>query len=452
MQLQFFGAVGTVTGSKTLLEHEGRRVLVDCGLFQGVKQLRLRNWEALPVRASSIDAVVLTHAHVDHCGFLPRLVKLGFQGRIHATRATHELCELLLPDCAHLFEEEAEYANRHGFSRHSPALPLFTQEDALNALERFTPCDFDAEFEPAPGLRARMRPAGHLLGAASVRIEAGGRSVLFSGDLGRADDLVMPPPSPPMQCDAVVIESTYGDRLHPGGDVMEALAETIRRTAARGGIVLIPAFAVGRSQALLHAIQVLKGEHRIPDLPVFLNSPMAAGATQLYLKWRALHRLDEAACARIEAGTTIVQTLEESKRLNALKWPSIIVSASGMATGGRVVHHLKAYADDPRNTIVLAGFQAPGTRGAALAAGATSIKIHGEYVPVRAQVVQLDGLSAHADRDGLLAWLRAMPSAPRRVFVNHGEALAADVLRLAVEETLRWPALVPESSRSYEID
>jgi metallo-beta-lactamase family protein len=451
MRIQFLGGTGTVTGSKYLLEHAGGRLLVDCGLFQGVKQLRLRNWDSLPLPAADIDAVVLTHAHIDHSGFLPRLLKLGFRGRVHATGATRDLCELLLPDSARLMEEEADYANRHGFSRHSPALPLFEETDALRALERFSVHAFDEDFEPVPGFGARFSRAGHIMGAASVRIEGGGSSVLFSGDLGRSDDAVMHPPAPPPRSDRVVIESTYGDRLHAKVDAATELATVINRTAARGGLVLIPSFAVARAQTLLHLIAGLKAEHRIPDLPVFLNSPMAADVTRLYQRWNGEHRLDAEQCARMCGVAKIVNSVEESKRLNGLRWPSVVISASGMATGGRVVHHLKAYAPDARNTILLVGFQAAGTRGAALAAGASAVKIHGAYVPVRAEVVRLDALSAHADRDGLLGWLGAMPGAPRRVFVTHGEPVAADALRLAIEERFGWDVLVPEDRQVAEL-
>ena len=364
---------------------------------------------------------------------------------------TRDLCALLLPDSARLMEEEAEYANRHGFSRHKPALPLFEEADALRALDLFTVRAFGDDFEPVSGFGARFSRAGHILGAASVRVEAAGRSVLFSGDLGRADDEVMQPPAPPPASDWVVVESTYGDRLHGRVDAAHELAGVIKRTAARGGIVLIPSFAVARAQTLLHLIARLKAEDRIPDLPVYLNSPMAVDVTRLYRRWQHEHRLDEAQCARMCSVARIVNTVEESKRLNTLRFPSVIVSASGMASGGRVVHHLKAYAPDPRNTIVLAGFQAAGTRGAALAAGAQEIKIHGAYVPVRAEVVQLEALSAHADRDGLLAWLGALPTAPRQVFVTHGEPVAADALRLAIEEQHGWNVTVPEDRQVADL-
>ncbi|MBO9512690.1 MAG: MBL fold metallo-hydrolase [Variovorax sp.] len=450
MRIQFLGGTDTVTGSKYLLEHEGRRLLVDCGLFQGLKQLRLRNWEPLPIEASAIDAVLLTHAHLDHSGLVPRLIRLGFKGPVHATQATRDLCELLLPDAGHLQEEEADYANRHGHSRHRPALPLYTEDEARAALERFQVLDFDKTHAPWPGWTWRLHRAGHILGAASLHIGWQGGSILFSGDLGRRDDLVMRPPERPEPADYVVIESTYGDRRHPDTDTLSAIAEVIDRTAARGGIVVVPAFAVGRAQTLLHCIQLLKAQRRIPDLPVYLNSPMAADATQILRRHADQHRLDARQCAALSREVKFVNTVEESKRLNALSFPSIIVSASGMATGGRVLHHLKAYAPDPRCTILFAGFQAAGTRGAAMLAGASEIKIHGTYVPVRAEVVGLGMLSAHADREQLLAWLEGLP-APKRVFVTHGEPVAADALRLGIEERFGWHAGVPDYLQSVAL-
>jgi metallo-beta-lactamase family protein len=451
MRLTFLGGSGTVTGSKALLEHDFRRVLIDCGLFQGLKQLRLHNWDPLPVEPAGIDAVVLTHAHLDHSGYLPRLVAAGFRGRVHATHATRDLCQLVLPDSGRLLQEEADYANRHGFSRHKPALPLYDEAQARSALQRIDGHPFDTEIEPLPGLRVRFASAGHLLGAASVHVQWGGRSLLFSGDLGRDDDLLMKPPAPPPRADRVVIESTYGNRLHDAGDPLEALAQVICRTAARGGVVIVPSFALGRAQTLLLAIHRLKAARRIPDMPVYLNSPMAADATHLYERHATLHRLSRAQCAASFGGVKIVNDVEASKRLNALRWPSIIVSASGMASGGRVLHHLKAYAPDPRHTVLFVGYQAAGTRGAALIGGATSVKIHGQYVPVRAEVAHLDSFSAHADRDGLLRWLQALPAPPREVFVNHGEPVAADALRLAIEERLGWRVRVAEYSQPIEL-
>lgn len=450
MHIDFLGGTGTVTGSKYLLAHEGRRLLIDCGLFQGLKQLRLRNWDPLPVDPASIDAVLLTHAHIDHSGFVPRLVRLGFKGRIYCSQATRELCELLLPDSGRLQEEDADYANRHGHSKHQPALALYTEQDARTALRRFEAIPFNEECSPWPGWSWRLRRAGHILGAASVRVGWKSSSLLFSGDLGRGNDLLMRPPEAPEPADYVVVESTYGNRKHPDSDTLTELAGAINRTAARGGVVLIPAFAVGRAQTLLYCLQLLKQARRIPDMPVYLNSPMAAHATRIYSRHLEEHRLRAEQCATMSRKTVVVNTIEESRRLNALEFPSIIVSASGMATGGRVLHHLKAYAPDARNTILFAGFQAAGTRGAAMIAGADTVKIHGAYIPVRAEVASLETLSAHADRDELLAWLDGL-QAPRQVFVTHGEPVAADALRLAIQERHGWPCTVPDYRESREL-
>lgn len=448
MRLEFLGGTGTVTGSKYLLDHAGRQLLVDCGLFQGLKQLRLRNWDSLPIAPGGIDAVLLTHAHIDHSGFVPRLVKLGFRGPVYCSEATFELCKLLLPDSGRLQEEEADFANRHGSSKHKPALPLYTEDEARAALKRFEVLPMGEDHAPWPGWTWRLSRAGHILGASSVRIAwdggGAGGSVLFSGDLGRDDDLLMRPPAAPPAAETVVVESTYGDRLHRDGDVLAQLADVVNRTAARGGIVVVPAFAVGRAQTVLHLVQRLKADRRIPDMPVFLNSPMAADATRIYRHHLEDHRLSAGECAAFGREVTFVNTVEASKALNQLKYPSIIVSASGMATGGRVLHHLAAYAPNERNTILFAGYQAAGTRGASLVGGAREVKIFGQWVPVRAEVANLDMLSAHADRDQLLAWLAQLPRAPRRVFVTHGEPVAADALRLAIQERFGWNAVVPE--------
>jgi metallo-beta-lactamase family protein len=451
MQLHFFGATNTVTGSRYLVQHEGRSLLVDCGLFQGLKQLRLRNWAAFPIAPAAIDAVVLTHAHIDHSGYLPRLVDQGFTGKVFATRATTELCQILLPDSAHLQEEEARFANRHAISKHAPALALYTEKSAKLALARFQPCEFDRPFEPLTGFEVRFRRAGHILGAASVHLRCGDRSILFSGDLGRDDDVVMKPPAQPDAADVVLIESTYGNRLHAGIDPLRTLADVVGRTAARGGIVVVPAFAVGRAQALLYAIQQLKALRRIPDLPVFLNSPMAADVTTLFRRHADEHRLTPEQTKQLFSSVKIINTEEESRALNGLRYPGIIVSSSGMATGGRVVHHIKAFAPDARNAIVFTGYQGAGTRGAALVGGATQIKILGDWVPVRAEVASLDGLSAHADREGLLHWIAQLPRPPGHVYAVHGDPEAADALRQAIEERLHWQASVPEHLESVTL-
>ncbi|GIL06433.1 MAG: MBL fold hydrolase [Betaproteobacteria bacterium] len=444
MQLTFLGATGTVTGSKYLVRAAGRTVLVDCGLFQGLKQLRLRNWAQLPVDAASIDAVVLTHAHLDHSGYLPLLVRNGFRGKVYGTRATRDLCGVLLPDSARLQEEEAEHANRHGYSKHQPALPLYTVGDAARALERLEPIDFDARIEVAPGIAATLMPAGHMLGAALVQLEADGRSVLFSGDLGRNDDPIMRPPRPAPRADYVVVESTYGDRRRSRADPQRALADVLSRTFARGGIVVVPSFAVGRAQALLYLIHLAKQAGAIPDVPVYLDSPMAVDATEIYCAHRAEHRLTPDQCGKMCDTARIVRSPEESRWLDSRRMPMVIIAGSGMAAGGRVVHHIKALGPDARNTILFTGYQAAGTRGAAMVGGASSVKIHGAYVTLHAEIALLDMLSAHADRDEILDWLGGLEQPPRRVFVTHGEPVAADALRLAIQERFGWPCDVPD--------
>jgi metallo-beta-lactamase family protein len=444
MHLSFLGGVGTVTGSKFLIEAGGRRVLVDCGLFQGFKQLRLRNWDHCPVEPSRIDAVVLTHAHLDHSGYLPVLIRNGFRGPVFCTAATRDLSAILLPDSGFLQERDADYANRHGFSKHKPALPLYTEAEAHQSLERFVAKDFDAAFAGTAGIEVRFRPAGHILGAAIVELKSGGTTVVFSGDLGRPNSPTMVDPAVVRHADHLVIESTYGDRTHDPADPETMLAEIITRTARRGGVVLIPSFAVGRAQTLMYHLARLKEAHRTPDLPIFLDSPMAVDASRIFCEHLGEHRLDEMTCKAVCAIARYVNDAEASKALDRDAVPKIIIAASGMATGGRVLHHLKALAPDPRHTILFTGFQAGGTRGAALVAGASIVKIHGAYIPVRAEVRNLGMLSAHADRDEILGWLRAFESPPRTTFITHGEPAAADALRHAIEETLGWSCRVPE--------
>ncbi len=443
MEVQFIGAIGTVTGSKLLITHEGTRVLVDCGLFQGVKVLRERNWRRPPFDPAALDAVVLTHAHIDHSGQLPLLVRHGFRGPIYTSAATHDLCDILLPDSGRLQEEAAGYANRKRFSKHAPALPLYTEEDAKRVSGRFRPLAFDTP-QQIGALEVTLVPAGHILGAAGVVVRGGGTSVHISGDIGRDNDSVMPPPRPPANVDWVIMESTYGGRTHDDTDPVEALAAIVRKTVARQGVLLIPAFAVGRTQAVMHALQQVFDRGLAPTTEVFVNSPMATDVTELYLRHHELHRLSETATRTLCRGVTFVRSVEESKRLNERSGPMIIVSASGMLTGGRVLHHLRAFASDPRNTILLTGYQAPGTRGASLVGGAAEIKIHGEYVPIRAEVAQLHVFSAHADEPGLVAWLGRASPPPRGVLLVHGEAVAADALRVKLRETLHIDARAPD--------
>ncbi len=450
--ITFLGAADTVTGSKYLVQHGGRRLLVDCGLFQGYKPLRLRNWAPLPVVPSNIDAVVLTHAHLDHSGYLPLLVREGFKGRIHASDGTRDLCGILLPDSGHLQEEDAAFANRHGFSRHQPALPLYTRADAMASLKHWQVHAPDQVFEPIPGWQARLRPAGHILGASSLWLSVGGRTVLFSGDLGRNDDLMMRPPMPPLAADTVVIESTYGDRQHPQVDLADELAQLLQALCARGGVAVMPVFAVGRAQLMLHLVAQLKAQGRIPaHLPVFLDSPMAVQATALMRHHMDDHRLDAAQVRAMEHVAQMVVTTDQSRALSTRHGPMLILAASGMATGGRVLHHLAQRLGDHRNMVVLTGFQSPGTRGARLAAGQPTLRIHGQDMPVRAQVAQLGAASAHADAGQLLQWLRALPHAPDQVQVVHGEREAADTLRGRIEHELGWRARMPEHGATWPL-
>ena len=444
MQITFLGAAGTVTGSKYLVNTGDKNILVDCGLFQGYKQLRLRNRAPLPIDPRKIDAVVLTHAHLDHSGYLPLLVKNGFAGKVYCSEATRDLCAILLPDSGHLQEEEAKYANRRGYSKHSPALPLYTVADAERALTHFAPIDFARDTDLGGKLTLHLLPAGHMLGASLVRLHHNGRTLLFTGDLGRPNDLIMVAPTNVTRADYLVVESTYGDRRHDPSDTQQRLAEVINRTAARGGVVIVPAFAVGRAQSIMYLIHLLKQAGTIPDLPVFLNSPMATNATRVYHQHLGEHRLTPTQCSAMYATAKIINSVEESKALNQRRGPMIIIAASGMATGGRVIHHLKAFAPDARNTILFAGYQAGGTRGAAMLNGAETIKIHGEYVPVRAEVVSIDNLSAHADYAEILDWLKHFAAPPRQTFVTHGEPQAADSLRHRIEESLGWQTVVPE--------
>ncbi|HEX5354924.1 MAG TPA: MBL fold metallo-hydrolase [Aquabacterium sp.] len=451
MRMTFFGATATVTGSKTLVEVGGLKLLVDCGMFQGFKTLRERNWAPLPFDPASLDAVLLTHAHIDHSGSLPLLTRQGFKGPIWSTAATADLAEVLLQDTAHLQEEEAYFRNRHGKTRHQPAEPLYTVKDVKACLKHFKRVASDGVIDLGQGVRVRFSPAGHILGAASIAIEYQGKTALFSGDLGRDDDLVMVPPQTGYKADWVVIESTYGDRLHPAMDPIEKLGDVVRRTAARGGVVIIPAFAVGRTQGLLYALYRLKEAGAIPNIPVILDSPMGISATGLYERHRAEHRLTEAECQGIHHMTRFVRDVEESKALLRQHYPMVIIAGSGMVTGGRVLHHIEHYGPQSRNSIVLSGFQAGGTRGASLAAGETSIKLFGEYVPIRAEVTQIEGLSAHADQAGLLNWLKGMAQKPEHVFINHGEPQAADTLRLRIQEKLGLNASVPDYKDSVDL-
>ncbi|MCW5635976.1 MAG: MBL fold metallo-hydrolase [Rubrivivax sp.] len=441
MKLTFLGAVDGVTGSRHLVDTGERQILLDCGLFQGFKQQRERNWH-FPDALRGLDAVVLSHAHLDHSGWLPALVRHGFRGPIHAHPATCELAAVLLLDSAHLQEEDARRANRYGYSRHAKALPLYTKADARRAIAQFVPLPAGRELRLGTS-RIRLTPVGHLLGACAVRVQHGGTRVVFSGDVGRANDLLMPPPHLPEAADVMLVESTYGNREHEAEDTAGLLAGIVREAAARGGSVLIPSFAVGRAQALLLVLQRLRAAGAIPhELPIFLDSPMATEATALYRRHANMLRVPAREMATLLDGVRIVADATASMRVSAARHPRIIISASGMATGGRVLHHLKALAPHERHAVVFAGFQVGGSRGARLVAGERETRIHGEYVPVRAAVHHLRGFSAHADRHELLQWLRGLggagAAAPAHTIVVHGEPEAADAMRQAIERELGW--------------
>lgn len=449
LSLKSLGGAGTVTGSKHLLENGGRRLLVDCGLFQGLKDLRQKNWAPFPVDPAAIDAVVLTHAHLDHCGYLPRLVRDGFRGDILCSAGTADLAEIIMLDSAKIQESDAEYANRHGFSRHKPALPLYGKHDAERAVEQLRPVDYETPIDLRHGAELRLRQAGHIIGASTAEIRWGGRTVVFSGDLGRYGDPITPDPARVAEADYLLVESTYGDRLHERVDPGQALLAVIERTARRGGTVIIPAFAVGRAQELLYHLAQLKRNGHLGLVPVYLDSPMAINASGIMCRHLGDHRLTPEQCREACEVATYTRDVEDSKQLSANAMPKVIISASGMATGGRVLHHLKAYAPDPRNTVLLAGYQAAGTRGEALMSGARELKIHGQWVPVRAEVASLPMLSAHADADEILRWLGGFARPPRRTFIVHGEAHASAALKARIEDELGWACAVPAQDEPH---
>lgn len=444
MRLTFLGATETVTGSRFLLEMGNRKVLVDCGLFQGMRELRRRNWNKFPIPPESIDAVILTHAHIDHSGYLPLLVKNGFRGKVYCSEATRELCGILLPDSGFLQEEEARLANRYGYSRHHPAEPLYTREDAEKCLLQFRVLEFGKRYKVGNDFGISLIPAGHILGASFVEIRFRGMQVLFSGDLGRPQDPIMYPPSIVRNTDYLILESTYGDKRHPEIDPLDQLADVIVKTADRKGTLIIPAFAVGRAQHMLYLLYQLRIAKRIPLLPIFLDSPMAKNATDIFRKHSALHRLDAVLSQKICDIATYVNTREESKAIDELETSKIIISASGMLEGGRVLHHIRAFASDPKNTIVFTGYQAAGTRGAEIIAGRKFIKIFGEPVPVNAEVKVLTNMSAHADYQEILDWLKHFEHPPRKVFITHGERHASESLQEKIQDVYRWNVIVPK--------
>ncbi|MFY9287943.1 MAG: MBL fold metallo-hydrolase [Alphaproteobacteria bacterium] len=452
MQLTFLGAAGTVTGSRYLIETAGKKILIDCGLFQGYKDLRLRNWAQFPVQPHAIDAVILSHAHLDHSGYIPLLVKQGFRGRIYCTAPTFDLCKLLLPDSGYLQEEDARRANRYGYTKHKPALPLYTLTDAEESLKYFHPVPFEEDIALDSGIHFRFERAGHILGAASILLTAENKTILFSGDLGRPNDPVIKAPTAPSQADYLVIESTYGNKRHDPVNPIDQLEQIITDTAARGGAVIVPSFAVGRAQSLIYYIHVLKKSQRIPNIPVYLDSPMAINATDIMEKYLSEHRLSKAICSAMTNAVTYVHTPEESKKLDENHFPKIIIAASGMATGGRVLHHIEHLGPDHRNTIVFAGFQAGGTRGDRMLRGEKDIKIHGTMVRINAEIDQLHSVSAHADYKEIIDWCKHLQKPPITTFITHGEASASEAMKNHMEQSLpQWSCVIPHHSQTVKL-
>lgn len=442
--LTFLGAAGTVTGSKHLLDLGSHRVLVDCGLFQGLKELRERNWRPLSIPPSTIDAVILTHAHLDHCGYLPRLVSNGFQGRVFCTGGTRDLCSLVLPDSARIQEEDARDANRGGYSKHDPALPLYTSDDAARALALLQPVLYDRPMPVVPGVEVEFLNAGHLLGSAFARVRLSDKTILFGGDLGRYGRPVMRDPTRVDAADVLLVESTYGNRLHEPDDEGAGLAAIVNDTVGRGGRLIIPSFAIGRVEEVLYALKRLEDETRIPALPVFVDSPMAAAALQFYEN--RVHELDpelQPAARKVSAFATrrmtTVESPQQSKELAASRKPAIVIAASGMATGGRVLHHLAATLPSPDNTVLFVGFQAAGTRGRKLIEGAKQVRIKGRDVPVAARIEHITSMSAHADAGEIMRWLSGFSRPPAMTCLVHGEPAALDALRARLQTELHWP-------------
>ncbi len=461
-KITFLGAAGTVTGSKYLIEAGGKRLLVDCGLFQGSKELQQRNWNNLQVDPASIDWVLLTHAHIDHTGYIPRLVQNGFRGPIYSNAATNELCQLLLLDSAHLQEEDAQYAAKKNYSSHHPPLPLYTVAQAQTSLAQFREIPRADVFSISPEFSVRPHDAGHILGSSwlELTITENGKQtlVVFSGDVGRYDQPILKDPESPTRADFLLCESTYGDRDHPTGSVPDALADVINRVAKRGGAIVVPAFAVGRTQTLMYYLRELSEQKRIPALPVYVDSPMAINVTGIYVKHKEDHDADFV--QQEEQGNRdplnvqnvhMTRAVEDSKKINDVAGPCIIISASGMATGGRILHHLAHRLPDSRSAVLLVGYEAEGTGGRALADGAQYLRIHGQEVPVRAEIVKIDQLSAHAGRGELLRWLSGITAPPRQTFLVHGEPNALESFHGAVTSKFNWPVTVPEYLQSFDL-
>lgn len=450
MKLTFLGATGTVTGSRYHLVTDKTQLLIDCGLYQGIKKLRLRNWSPIPIKAEELDAVLLTHAHLDHSGYLPKFINSGFEGDVYCTAGTKALCDIILPDSGYLQQENALHANKHKYSKHQPAQPLYTQNDAIAAVKNFQTIPFH-QMTTLNDIQFSFIPVGHIIGASMIQIQHRGITTIFSGDIGRPNDILMNAPEPIPEVHNLIIESTYGNRRHEEVDAFKVIEEIIIDTFRSQGVLLIPAFAVGRSQAILHIITELREQNRIPDIPIFLDSPMAIHATETYLKFQHEHRLTVEQCHRLSKYVQLTRTKEESMSLNEMEGSRIIVSASGMATGGRILHHIEHYAGDEKNTILFTGYQAPGTRGEIMVNGAKSIKLLGTSCAIKAKVINIDCLSAHSDYQEIINWLSALKKPPEKIFITHGDPAAADGLRFHLKDQLGWDSNIPEFNETIEL-
>ncbi|MEX0325343.1 MAG: MBL fold metallo-hydrolase RNA specificity domain-containing protein [Puniceicoccaceae bacterium] len=461
MRLTFLGAAGTVPGSRPLVEVNDKRLLVACGLFQGPKKIRLKNWEPFPVEPASIDAVMLTHAHIDHIGFLPAIVKHGFRGPIYCTKATADLAGILLPDTGHLQEEEAKWANKKGYSKHKPAKPLFTEDDARDVLQYLQPVDYGQHFEPAPDVRGKFRDTGHILGAGFLDLKSttsSSRKIIFSGDVGRPVDSILRAPVPAYNADYLVMESTYGDRLHEETYPVDDLVRVVNESMERGGVLVIPSFAVGRSQTLLYLLRELEEADRIPRVPIYLDSPMANHALQVHRNHisdlNLTCRKQSIAGERIFHPEKLVCSVsrEQSMKINSVQKRAIIISASGMVTGGRILHHLKERLSEPQHTVLFIGYQAQGTRGRTILEGKESVKMFGQQVPIKAKIERIEGFSGHADYNELLAWMMGFNKAPERTFLVHGEPEASSAMAEHIRRHFKWDVTVPVEDDQVLLD